>query len=77
VGNWRTAAKMKIFYRGYVIDEEIRSISYSVFGKRPERAELTVKSTSREAMKWIDGKVKRNAILAATRAPASAMYQTA
>ena len=54
---------MKIFYRGYVIDEEIRSISYSVFGKRPERAELTVKSTSREAMKWIDGKVERLSLI--------------
>ena len=68
---------MKIFYRGYVIDEEIRSISYSVYGQRPERVELTARSTSREAMEWIDGNVKRDAILAATKTPASAVYQVA
>lgn len=56
---------MRIYYRGYVIDEEIRSISYSVYGRRPERPELTAKSTSREAMVWIDGHVKREAILGA------------
>ncbi len=68
---------MKIFYRGYVIDEEIRSISYSVYGQRPERSELTSKGTSREAMEWIDSKVRRNTILAATMTPASAIYQAA
>jgi len=59
---------MKIYYRGYVIDEEIPSISYSVHGRRPERQELTARSTSREAMEWIDGDVKRNAILEAAKA---------
>ena len=68
---------MKIFYRGYFIDEEIRSISYSVYGQRPERSELTIKSTSREAMEWIDGEVRRNTILAVTMTPASAIYQAA
>ena len=58
---------MRIYYRGYVIDEEIRSISYSVYGQRPERPELTARSTSREAMEWIDNNVKRDAILSATR----------
>ena len=58
---------MKIYYRGYVINEEIRSISYSVYGQRPERPELTARSTSREAMEWIDNNVKRDAILGATR----------
>ena len=58
---------MKIFYRGYLIDEEIRSISYSVYGRRPERHELTARSTSREAMEWIDGNVKREATLGVTR----------
>ena len=60
---------MKIFYRGYVIDEEIRSISYSVYGRRPERPELTAKGSSREAMEWIDGNVRRDDILAATKTP--------
>lgn len=58
---------MRIYYRGYVINEEIRSISYSVYGQRPERPELTARSTSREAMEWIDSNVKRDAILGATR----------
>ena len=68
---------MNIYYRGYVIHEEIRSISYSVYGRRPERAELTAKSTSREAMKWIDRNVRRDDILALTRTPELAVYQTA
>ena len=68
---------MKIFYRGYVIDEEIRSISYSVYGRRPERPELAAKGSSREAMEWIDGNVKREASLGTTRAPQAAVYQVA
>ncbi len=64
---------MRIYYRGYVIDEEIPSIIYSVYGRRPERPELTARSTSRQAMEWIDEDVKRKATLGATRAlqPAS------
>jgi hypothetical protein len=58
---------MRIYYRGYVIDEEIPSISYSVYGRRPKRPELTAKSTTRQAMEWIDGDVKREAILGTTR----------
>lgn len=58
---------MRIYYRGYVIDEEIPSISYSVYGRRPERKELTAKSTTRQAMEWIDGDVKREAILGEAR----------
>ena len=65
---------MRIYYRGYVIDEEIRSISYSVYGQRPERPELTAKSTSREAMQWIDNNVKRDAILKSTRTLQTAAF---
>jgi hypothetical protein len=50
---------MKIYYRGYIIEEEIRSISYSVYGQRPERLELIARSTPREAMEWIDNDVNR------------------
>ena len=46
-------------------------------GQRPERSELIVKGTSREAMEWIDGDVRRNTILAATMTPASAIHQAA
>ncbi len=77
VGDWRTVANMKIYYRGYLIHEEIRSISYSVYGQRPERTELTAKSSSSAAMKWIDANVKRNDILSATRSPALPIYQAA
>ncbi|MDA0263440.1 MAG: hypothetical protein O3A93_00245 [Chloroflexi bacterium] len=59
---------MNIYYRGYVINEEIPSISYSVHGRRPERSELTARSTARQAMEWIDGDVKREAILGAAKA---------
>ena len=58
---------MRIYYRGYVIDEEIPAISYSVHGRRPQRPELTAKSTTRQAMEWIDRDVKREAILGAIR----------
>ncbi len=50
---------MKIFYRGYVIDEEIRSNCYTVYGKRPERPEITTHVDAQKAMKWIDGDVTR------------------
>ena len=58
---------MRIYYRGYIIDEEIRSISYSVYGQRPERQELIARSTPREAMEWIDNDVKQDTILESTR----------
>ena len=58
---------MRIYYRGYIIEEEIRSISYSVYGQRPERPELIARSTPREAMEWIDNDVKQDTILESTR----------
>ena len=45
---------MNLFYRGYVIHREFRSICYTIFGRRPERAELAAVGTSREAMQWVD-----------------------
>ena len=66
---------MKIFYRGYVIDEEIRSISYSVYGRRPERPELTAKGSSREAMEWIDVNVNCEANPETARTLPPAVYQ--
>ena len=29
-----------IFYRGYVIHEEIKAISYTIYGERPVRSEI-------------------------------------
>ncbi len=45
---------MNIFYRGYVIHEDIRSICYTIYGRRPGRRELYTRGTAREAMQWID-----------------------
>ncbi len=48
---------MNIYYRGYLIHEDIRSIYYTVYGVRPGRAELTSAGNSREAMEWIDRQI--------------------
>ena len=45
---------MNLFYRGYVIHQEFRSICYTIFGRRPNRVELAACATSREAMQWVD-----------------------
>ena len=65
---------MKIYYRGYIIEEEIRSISYSVYGQRPERLELIARSTPREAMEWIDNDVNRDTIRESTRPMQAAAF---
>ncbi len=52
---------MNLYYRGYVIHEEIRSICYTVFGRRPNRLELANSGTAREAMRWVDGRVAKKA----------------
>ncbi len=48
---------MNIYYRGYLIHEDIRSIFYTVYGVRPGRAELASVGNSREAMEWIDRQI--------------------
>lgn len=53
---------MKIYYRGYVIDEEFRSSGYTVYGRRPERNEITNHVDAQKAMKWIDGDVTRSLV---------------
>ena len=65
---------MRIYYRGYIIEEEIRSISYSVYGQRPGRPELTARSTPREAMEWIDNDVKQDPILEPARTLQAAAF---
>jgi len=45
---------MNLFYRGYVIHQDIPSICYTIFSRRPERVELAACGTSREAMQWVD-----------------------
>lgn len=45
---------MNLFYRGYVIHREFRSVCYTIFGRRPNRVELAACATSRDAMQWVD-----------------------
>ncbi len=55
---------MNLFYRGYVIHEDIRSICYTIYGAKPHRAELGSRGTALEAMRWVDRDLVR---LAAAR----------
>jgi len=52
---------LNLFYRGYVIREDIRSICYTIYGTKPHRAELRSRSTALEAMKWVDRDLARMA----------------
>ena len=45
---------MNIFYRGYLIHENIRSICYTIYGRRPSRHELDTLGSVIEAMQWVD-----------------------
>ena len=45
---------MNIYYRGYVIHENIRRIHYTIYGARPDRMELASAGSSLEAMRWVD-----------------------
>ena len=48
-----------LYYRGYLIEEEIRSICYTIFGRRPDRKEMTSRGSALEAMQWVDRDVTR------------------
>ena len=48
---------MNLYYRGYLIHEDIRSLYYTIFGTRPDRRELASAGTSREAMEWVDRRI--------------------
>ena len=52
---------MNLFYRGYVIHEDIPSICYTIFSCRPERKELGSSLTAKEAMRSVDRHVGRRA----------------
>ena len=45
---------MNIFYRGYVIHQDIRAVCCTIFGRRPQRLELAARGTTVEAMHWVD-----------------------
>ena len=48
---------MNIYYRGYVIHEDIRSLYYTIYGMRPDRQEIASTGTSRQAMEWVDRRI--------------------
>lgn len=48
---------MNLFYRGYMIHEDIHSVCYIIYDRRPARVELAIAGDSGEAMSWIDGRV--------------------
>ena len=48
---------MNIYYRGYLIHEEIRSICCTVLGRRPVRRELAACDNAMVAMRWVDRQV--------------------
>ncbi len=50
---------MNLFYRDYVIHEDIRFICYTIYGAKPHRAELGSRSTTLEAMRWVDRDLAR------------------
>ena len=56
------ARGMNIYYRGYVIHENIRRIHYTIYGTRPYRIELASAGSSREAMRWVDRQIAENRV---------------
>jgi hypothetical protein len=53
-----TVARGKnIFYRGYVIHEDVPTICFTIYDRRPGRTELATVGTSREAMQWVDSRI--------------------
>lgn len=45
---------MKIFYRGYMIEQANPGLDSKVYGRRPDREELTDCPSNRSAMEWVD-----------------------
>lgn len=56
---------MRIYYRGYVINEEYPQRECTVEGRHPERETLVLEDNPRAAMRWIDRDVIRQQVLAA------------
>ena len=48
---------MNIFYRGYLIHEEIRAIYCTIFGRRPDRREMSACENTMSAMQWVDRQI--------------------
>ena len=54
---------MNLYYRGYVIHEDVRSVCYTIYDRRPHREEIAVAAGSREAMEWVDQREAEAAVL--------------
>ncbi|MDE2940565.1 MAG: hypothetical protein OXR67_16850 [Chloroflexota bacterium] len=63
------ATGRNIFYRGYVIHEDVPTICYTIYDRRPDRTELATVGTSREAMKWVDSRISIEEKLGDTQVP--------
>ena len=48
---------MNIFYRGYLVHEDIRGICYTIFDRRPRRVGLATCDSTMAAMQWVDRQV--------------------
>lgn len=48
-----------LYYRCYVIHEDILSICYTIIGPRPDRSELNQRSSLMEAMHWVDRQAEK------------------
>ncbi len=53
---------MRIFYRGYVINESAIGVGCTVEGRRPDRGEVAIEETARTAMRWIDQDILRRKV---------------
>ena len=54
---------MKIYYRGYLINENpLAGPGCMVYGTRPERRTLVSEESPRSAMRWIDREVIRQRV---------------
>ncbi len=51
---------MNLYYRGYLIHEDIRSICYTIYGRRPQRSAMTTTSNCTAAMQWVDRQTHRS-----------------
>lgn len=56
---------MRVYYRGYVINELHPQQECMVQGRRPQRETLALENDLRTAMRWVDHDVIRQRVVAA------------
>lgn len=50
---------MKIYYRGYLIDEREGQSPVTVYGTNPGRCLVALSPDTEKAMHWVDGDIER------------------